>query len=120
MVREVVTDCDFVNHLDDPERRDTVMLETRTWYGIPHSITIGTVGHGDKLYIHGNSGGWRMQTPSPNDKYWIQTVSRDPLVRPKIEDKTYEATVASMPDRNEVASVIDRNSVTVERGLDGR
>ena len=37
--REVVTNWDFVNNLDDPRRRDTVMLETRTWYGIPHSVT---------------------------------------------------------------------------------
>ena len=43
---EVVTDWDFVNHLDDPERRDTVVLETRTSYGIPHSVTIGIVGRG--------------------------------------------------------------------------
>ena len=51
----MVTNWDFVNNLDDPERRDTVMLETRTWYGIPHSVTIGIVGRGDKLYIHAHS-----------------------------------------------------------------
>ena len=51
--REVVTNWEFVNNLDDPARRDTVMLETRTWYGIPHSVTIGIVGRGDKLYSVG-------------------------------------------------------------------
>ena len=56
VAREVVTNWDFVNNLDDPERRDTVMLETRAWYGIPHSVTIGIVGRGDKLYIHARSG----------------------------------------------------------------
>ena len=66
--REVVTNWDFVNNLNDPERRDTVMLETRTWYGIPHSVTIGIVGRGDKLYIHARSDERRMQTPFPNDK----------------------------------------------------
>ena len=64
-VREVVRDWDFVNHLDDPERRDTVMLETRTWYGIPHSVTIGMVGRGDTLYIHTRSGRPRT-VPTPN------------------------------------------------------
>ena len=119
VVREVVTDWDFVNHLDDAERRDTVMLETRTWYGIPHSVTIGIVGRGDKLYIHANSSGWRMQRPFPHDKYWTQNVSRDPRVRLKIEDKIYEATVALMTDRDEVADVLGRDPVTVERGPDG-
>ena len=120
VVRELVTDWDFVNHLDDPERRDTVMLETRTWYGIPHSVTIGIVGRGDKLYIHANSSGWRMQRPFPHDKYWTQNVSRDPRVRLKIEDKIYEATVALMTDRDEVAAVLGRDPVTVERGPDGQ
>ena len=114
VVREVITDWDFVNHLDDPERRDTVMLETRTWYGIPHSVTIGIVGRGGKLYIHARSGSRRMQTPFPNDKYWTQNVSRDPRVRLKIEDEIYEATVALMTDRDEVAAVMGREPITVE------
>ena len=120
VVREAVTDGDFVNHLDDPERRDTVMLETRTWYGIPHSVTIGIVGRGDKLYIRGNSSGRRMQTPFPNDKSWTQNASRDPRVRLKIEDKIYKATVALTTDRDEVAGVMGWNPVTVERGPDGQ
>ena len=120
VVREVVTDWDFVNHLDDPERANTVMLETRTWYGIPHSVTIGIVGRGDKLYIHAHSDENRMRTPFPNDKFWTQNVSRDPRVRLKIEDKIYEATVALMTDRDEVAGVMGRDPVTVERGPDGQ
>ena len=59
------------------------MLETRTWYGIPHSVTIGIVGRGDKLYIHARSDERRMQTPFPNDKYWTQNVSRDPARTPE-------------------------------------
>ena len=118
--REVVTNWEFVNNLDDPERRDTVMLETRTWYGIPHSVTIGIVGRGDKLYIHAHSDENRMQTPFPNDKLWTRNVSRDPRVRLKIDDKIYEATVALMTDRDEVAGVMGRDPVTVERGPDGR
>ena len=120
VVREVVTDWDFVNHLDDPERRDTVMVETRTWYGIPHSVTIGIVGRDDKLYIHARSDERRMQTPFPHDKYWTQNVSRDPRVRLKIDNKIYEATVALMTDREEVAGVMGRDPVSVERGTDGQ
>ena len=120
VAREVVTNWDFVNNLDDPERRDTVMLETRTWYGIPHSVTIGIVGRGEKLYIHAHSDENRMQTPFPNDKLWTRNVSRDPRVRLKIGDTIYEATVALMTDRDEVAVVMGRDPVRVERGPDGR
>ena len=116
----MVTSWDFVNQLDDPERRDTVMLETRTWYGIPHSVTIGIVGRGDKLYIHAHSDENRMQTPFPNDKLWTRNVSSDPRVRLKIGDTIYEATVALMTDRDEVAAVMGRDPVTVERDPDGR
>ncbi len=36
VVREEVTNWDFANHVDDPIRGNTIMLETPTWYGIPH------------------------------------------------------------------------------------
>jgi hypothetical protein len=61
-----------------------------------------------------------MQTPFPNDKLWTQNVSRDPRVRLKIGDRIYEATVALMTDRDEVAEVMGRDPVTAERGPDGR
>ena len=44
VVREEVPNWDFANHVDDPIRGNTIMLETPTWYGIPHSVTIGVVG----------------------------------------------------------------------------
>ena len=61
-----------------------------------------------------------MQKAFPNDKRWTQNVSRDPRVRLKIGDTIYEATVALMTDRDEVAGVMGRDPVTVERGPDGR
>ena len=47
-------------------------------------------------------------------------MSRDPRVRLKIDDKIYEATVALMTDREEVAGVMGRDPVSVERGTDGQ
>ena len=43
-----------------------------------------------------------------------------PRVRLKIGDTIYEATVALMTDRDDVAGVMGRDPVTVERGPDGR
>ena len=53
VVREPVTNWDWVNKVNDPIRKNTIMLETRTWYGIPHSVTIGIIVRGDKLYMRG-------------------------------------------------------------------
>ena len=58
--------------------------------------------------------------PSRTTSYWTRNVSRDPRVRLKMGDKIYEATVALMTDRDEVAGVMGRDPVTVDRGPDGR
>ena len=120
VVREVVPNWDFANHVDDPIRGNTIMLETPTWYGIPHSVTIGVVGRGNKLYIHAHSDENRMRIPFPNDKAWTRNVTRDPRVRLKIAGKVYEATVVLMTDRDEVAEVMGRDPVTVKKGPDGQ
>ena len=49
-MQEPVTNWDWVNQVNDPVRGNTVMLETRTWYGIPHSVVINPTPRGDKLY----------------------------------------------------------------------
>ena len=120
VVREEVPNWDFANHVDDPIRGNTIMLETPTWYGIPHSVTIGVVGRGNKLYIHAHSDENRMRIPFPKDKAWTRNVARDPRVRLKIAGKVYEATVVLMTDRDEVAEVMGRDPVTVERHRHGR
>ena len=120
VAREAVTNWDFANQVNDPIRGNTIMLQTRTWYGIPHSVTIGVVGRGNKLYIHGHSDENRMHIPFPTDKAWTRNVARDPRVRLKIAGKIYEATVALMTDRAEVAEVMGRDPVTVETGPDGQ
>ena len=35
-----VTDWDFINEVNHPITGNSIMLETRTWYGIPHSVTV--------------------------------------------------------------------------------
>src|SRR6266849_1529674 len=41
VVHTPVTNWDWVNKIRDPIRKNTIMIETRTWYGIPHSVTTG-------------------------------------------------------------------------------
>lgn len=121
VVHEPVTNWDFVNKVNDPVRKNTIMLETRTWYGIPHSVTINLIPAGDKLYISGSEQDSRLQKPFPYSKAWWTNVARDPRVRMKIGGKIYEMTVVLITDRAEVAQLMGgRNPVTTETGADGK
>ena len=51
VAREAVTNWDWVNQYSDPFGASGTELETRTWYGIPHSVTVLLVPRGDKLYL---------------------------------------------------------------------
>src|SRR6202030_1217454 len=99
----------------------TIQVETRTWYGVPHSVTIGgDLVRDGKLYIHGHSDPNRMKIPFPFDKAWTRNVDRDPRVRLKIAGKIYEAIVVPVTDRAEGAALLGRDPIIMEKGPDGR
>ena len=119
VVREPVTNWDWVYEVNDPIRKNSIMLETRTWYGIPHSVTINPTARGDKLYIGGSEQDFRLEKEFPDSKRWWANIERDPRVRMKIDGKIYEMTVALVADRAEVAQLIGRDPVTKVIGADG-
>ena len=120
VVHEPVTNWDWVNQVNDPIRKNTIMLETRTWYGVPHSVTINLTPRGDKLYIGGTEQDFRLEKEFPYSKAWWANIVRDPRVRMKIGGKIYEMTVVLIADRSEVAQLLARNPVTTETGADGK
>ena len=120
VVHEPVTNWDWVNKVNDPIRKNTIELETRAWYGLPHSVTINIIGRGDKLYVQGSERDFRLQKKFPDSKAWWANVERDPRVRMKIGGKIYEMTVVLITDRAEVAQIMGRNPVTKEIGADGK
>ena len=120
VVHEPVTNWDWVNQVNDPIRKNTIMLETRTWYGVPHSVTINLTPRGDKLYIGGTEQDFRLEKEFPYSKAWWANIVRDPRVRMKIGGKIYEMTVVLISDRSEVAQLLGRNPVTTETGADGK
>ncbi len=66
VVREPVADWNWVSDVEHPERGSTIMLETRTWYGVPYSVTILPTPLGDKLYVGGSARGakdWEESSP---------------------------------------------------------
>lgn len=116
VVREPVTD--WSNRTGKPR---WIQLETRTWYGIPHSLTVnGDLVHNGTLYIGSQSDPSRMHIPFPHDKVWTRNVARDPRVRLKIDGKIYEAMLVPITDRAEAAAVLGRDPVFMSKGQDGK
>ena len=112
VVHEPVTNWDWVLEVNDPIRGNSIMLETRSWYGLPHSVTINLVPRGDKLYVSGSEQGSRLEKEFPYSKAWWANIERDPRVRMKIDGKIYEMTVALVADRSEVFQIIGRDPIT--------
>ncbi len=103
VVREAVTNWDWVNQFDDTFGENATSLETRTWYGIPHSVRVLLVPRGDRLYLQSSAQTFRLDREFPYGKAWWRNVERDPRVRLKIGGKIYEMTVVLVQDRDEVA-----------------
>ena len=119
VVRTPVTDWSFVDKVEHPGRSlNTVLVETRTPYLIPHSVrTMPSVRNG-VLYIRSHQD--RMDVQFPHDKSWTSNVARDPRVRIKIGDKLYEATIVLVADRAEASALLGRNPEVLERRPDGQ
>ena len=119
VVTTPVTDWSFVDKVEHPGRSiNTVLVETRTPYFIPHSVrTIPFVRNG-QLYIRSHQD--RMDLQFPNDKSWTSNVARDPRVRIKIGDKLYEATMVLVADRAQAIALLGRNPETLQNGPEGQ
>lgn len=119
VVREPVTDWDWVQDVAHPELGNTIMLETRTWYGIPHSVTILPTPRVDRLYIGGSARDERLDREFPHYKTYWANMERDPRVRLKIDGKVYEMTAVLVSDPEEFRQVIGRDPVTTTLAEDG-
>ena len=119
LVREPVANWDWVQDVEHPVRGNTIMLETRTWFGIPYSVTILPTPRGENLYIGGSARGERLSRTFPNYKQWWANVERDPRVRLKIDGKIYEMTAALVHDPVELESILGRAPVTTRLNEDG-
>ena len=114
-----VADWSFVDKLQDPGHSlNTVLVETRTWYRIPHSVRVVPLVRDGQLYIRSHQS--RMDVPFPRDKAWTSNVARDPRVRVKIGGKLYEMTVVLVADRAAAAAILGSNPETREKGVDGQ
>ncbi len=97
VVTTPVTDWSFVSQYK------TDKLQTRTWYGIPHSVTTGYMLHNGQLYI---TSMFAAGVPFPNGKAWVNNVMRDPHVRLKFGNDLYDVKLAHVTDPSERAAVM--------------
>jgi hypothetical protein len=137
LVTTPISDWSFIAKLDKGGRTmNTVMVETRTPYFIPHSVTIAYFVRDGQLYIPSRQGCPivlhgadcdkyiykynRMDVPFPKNKFWTANVARDPRIRLKIGGKLYDMTMELITNRAEVISIIGRTPETIEKGPDGK
>ena len=119
VVTTPVTDWLFVDKVEHPGRSlNTVLVETRTPYFIPHSVRTMPFVRNGQLYIRSHQD--RMDLQFPNDKSWTSNVARDPRVRIKIGDKLYEATMVLIADRAQAIALLGRTPETLQSGPDGQ
>jgi hypothetical protein len=93
-----VTDWSFT------DKYPTIMVQTRTWYLLPHSVTISCTSYNSQLYL---SSVFLKGMPFPNGKSWTASVFRDPHVRLKIGNQLYDRTLSYVRDPAEIAAVTD-------------
>ncbi len=89
-VEERVEDWSFTDDIEE------IFIETRPWYGVPHSTTIWCVDLNGKLYI-GSYG--------DKKKAWERNIARNPEARLAIQEKVYEVTVAPVTERGRIEAL---------------
>jgi hypothetical protein len=87
---EWVDDWSFTNDIEE------IFVETRPWYGIPHSTTIWCVELGGELFI-GSYG--------DEKKTWENNVARQPEAKLAIAGKLYEVTLAPVTEADRVEAL---------------
>jgi len=97
VVTTPVTDWSFASQYK------TDKVQTRTSYGIPHSVTTSHIVHNGQLYL---TSLFRAGVPFPEGKSWVNNVMRDPHVRLKFGDKLYDAVLSHVTDPEERAAVL--------------
>ncbi len=86
-----VTDWSFAGNVQ------TVNVQTKSWYLLPHSVTTWCIAYNDQLYLATTGGGVRS---------WPLNVARDPHVRLRIENQLYDRTLSVVTDPAESAAVL--------------
>ena len=97
LVTKPVTDWSFT------DKNPTIFVQTRSWYGLPHSVTTTCIAHNGQLYL---TSVYRPGGQFPRDRLWNRNIVRDLHVRLKIGDQVFDRTVALVTDPAEKDAVL--------------
>lgn len=93
LVTTPVTDWSFTDQVPNIE------LQTNTWYGLPHSVTINCLSHDGRLYVS-------SVFPAGIQRSWNENVMRYPHVRIKIGNNLYDRSLSLVTDSTEQEAVL--------------
>jgi hypothetical protein len=97
-----ITDWSFT------DKYQTLEIQTRTWYLLPHSVHTICVAYGGNLYV--SSVYAAGLPPYPHGRSWNEDVARDPHVRLKIGDQLFDRTLTLVTDPAERAGVLQKQA----------
>jgi hypothetical protein len=86
---EPVRDWRFTDEIEE------IAVQTRTWYGLPHSTTIWCAQIDGDLYV--GSYGWE-EDKEKDKKFWERNAARNPAARLRIDGVLYDVTVTPVDD----------------------
>jgi hypothetical protein len=92
-----VSDWSFAN--DTPE----IVVETRAWYLLPHSVTVHCAALDGKLYVGSI---YREGGEFPDARPWNRNAAGNPNVRLKIAEKVYRASAVAVSDAAETEAAL--------------
>ncbi len=98
LVTAPITDWSFT------DKYRTIFVQTRPWYGLPHSVTTICVAHDGQLYLTST---YPPGGQFPRDRLWNRNVMRDPRVRLKIGPQLFDRTLALVTDPAEKHAVLE-------------
>lgn len=98
LVTAPVTDWSF------SDQYHTVYVQTRAWYGLPHSVTTTVTAYDGHLYL---TSVYRPGLRFPDDRLWNKNILRDPRVRVKIGDRVFDGTATPVTDPAERDGVLE-------------
>jgi hypothetical protein len=98
---EVVAEApaDWAFTAEHPE----IFVETRTWYGVPHSVTTVCASYEGRLYVPSL---YREGGEFPDARFWNRNVARDPRVRLGIGGRLHERRAVLVTDPAERAGAL--------------
>lgn len=101
LVRAPVADWSFIDSVP------TVLVETRTWYLLPHVLRTDIARNDQQLYLFSEyfapaPGKPDLRERFPEARFWNRMVVRDPRIRVKIGNRVFDMRAYPLTDASQI------------------